>query len=203
MFQQHLPLFFFSKGLSSQLCSVGLSVPVVYVAVSQQPSLSAPPCPPLLACPLVLSFLQLCMLLYHSNPPCPPLPARPQACPLVLSFLQLCMLLYHSNPPCSPLLARLSLLAPPCPPLPARPQACPLVLSFPPVVYVAVSQQPSLLTSPCLPLFARPSLLALRFVPQFSLSSSCVCCCITATLLSPVLWSPLSLVASPPRKKIL
>ena len=169
MLLKRLPLFFFSKGFSSQLCSVGLSVPVVYVAVSQQPSLLTPLCPPLFArpqaCPSVLSFLQLCMLLYHSNPPCPPLPARPQACPLVLSFLQLCMLLYHSNPPCSPLLARLSLLAPPCPPLPARPQACPLVLSFPPVVYVAVSQQPSLLTSPCLPLFARLSLLALRLVP--------------------------------------
>ena len=134
MLLKRLPLFFFSKGFSSQLCSVGLSVPVVYVAVSQQPSLLTPLCPPLFArpqaCPSVLSFLQLCMLLYHSNPPCPPLPARPQACPLVLSFLQLCMLLYHSNPPCSPLLARLSLLAPPCPPLPARPQACPLVLSF-------------------------------------------------------------------------
>ena len=53
--------------------------PVVYVAVSQQPSLLAPPCSPL--------------------------PARPQACPLVLSFLLLCMLLYHSNPPCLPLFA--------------------------------------------------------------------------------------------------
>ena len=108
----------FSKGLSSLLCSVGLSVPVVYVAVSQHPSLLAPPCSPLLArpqaCPLVLSFLQLCMLLYHSNPPCSLLLAR-------LSLLA---------SPCSPLLARPSLLAPPCPPLPARPQACPLVLSF-------------------------------------------------------------------------
>ena len=70
----------------SGLSLSSLFPPVAYVAVSQQPSLLAPPCSPLLA---RLSLLA---------PPCPPLPARPQASPLVLSFLQLCMLLYYSNP---------------------------------------------------------------------------------------------------------
>ena len=60
--------------------------PVVYVAVSQQPSLLAPLYSPLFTRPSLLA------------PPCSPLPARPQACPLVLSFLLLCMLLYYSNP---------------------------------------------------------------------------------------------------------
>ena len=149
MLLKHLPLFFFSKGFSSQLCSVGLSVPVVYVAVSQHPSSLVSPCPPLPARPSLLA------------PPCSSLLARPSSLvspcspspyPLVLSFLQLCMLLYHSNPLCSPLFAHPSLPAPLCPPLPARPSSlappCPpsgLSLSslFPPVVYVAVLQQPS------------------------------------------------------------
>ena len=132
MLSKHLPLFFFSKVFSSLLCSVSLSVPVVYVAVSQQPSLPAPPCSPsglslgslippvvyvavsqqpsLLASPcspLSLSLSSLFPPVVHvavsQQPsllasPCSPLLARPQACPLVLSFLLLCMLLYYSNP---------------------------------------------------------------------------------------------------------
>ena len=143
----------------------------------------------------------------------------PLPCFVRSAFLfQLCMLLYHSNPPCLPLLACLSLLA----------LSLSLSSLFPSVVYVAVSQQPSLLASPCSPsglslssiipsvvyvavlqqpfLLApscSPLLLALRLVPRFPHSSSCVCCCITATLLTSVLWRPLSPVASPLRKKIL
>ena len=85
-----------------------------------------------------------------------PLPCFVQSAFLFL----LCMLLYHSNPLCSPLPARLSLLAPSC-----SPSGLSLSSLFPSVVYVAVSQQPSLLASPCSPLPARPSLLASQFVP--------------------------------------
>ena len=120
MLLKHLPLFFFSKGSSFLLCSVSLSVPVVYVAVSQQPSLLAPPCSLLLArssllappCSpsglslgsLVPSVVYVAVLQQPSllASPCLPLLARPfllalSPCPLVLSFLRLCMLLYYSN----------------------------------------------------------------------------------------------------------
>ena len=122
MFQQHLPLFFFSKGFSSQPCSVGLSVPVVYVAVSQQPTSLVSPCSPsgMSLSPL---FPPVVYVAVSQQPSLPaplrsPLFARPSL----------------PAPLRSPLFARLSLLAPPC-----------LSLSslFPPVVYVAVLQQPS------------------------------------------------------------
>ena len=126
MFQQHLPLFFFSKGFSSQPCSVGLSVPVVYVAVSQQPTSLVSPCSPsgMSLSPLFPPVVYVAVSQQPSLPAplrsplfarpsslaplCPPLFAHPSllvspcspllACPLVLSFLQLCMLLYYSNP---------------------------------------------------------------------------------------------------------
>ena len=66
-------LFLLASPCSPPALSLSSLFPsVVYVAVSQQPSLLALPCSPLLArpqaCPLVLPFLLLCMLLYYSNP---------------------------------------------------------------------------------------------------------------------------------------
>ena len=117
-------------------------------------------------------------------------------CCCITATLLACLSLLAS--PCLPLFACLSLLASSCSPLPARLPPCPLVLSF--LLLCMLLYHSNL---PCSPFLARPSLLALRLVPWFSRSSCCVCCCITATLLSPVLWRPLSPVASPLRKKIL
>ena len=128
MLLKHLPLFFFSKGFSSQLSSVSLSVPVVYVAVSQQPSLPASSCSPLLA--------RLSLLASQFVPIPPVVYVAVSQQPSLLASLYL------------PLFARPSLLASPC-----SPSGLSLSSLIPSVVYVAVSQQPSLLAPLCSPLF--------------------------------------------------
>ena len=126
MLLKHLPLFFFSKGFSSQLSSVSLSVPVVYVAVSQQPSLPASSCSPLLA--------RLSLLASQFVPIPPVVYVAVSQQPSLLASLYL------------PLFARPSLLASPC-----SPSGLSLSSLISSVVYVAVSRQPSLLASPCSP----------------------------------------------------